>query len=251
MEMKAGMKKLFFYILLITERVFAQSAAPPQVMNAAGGTAKVNGNYFGYNIGEPIAATGHPGTGTNYYTQGFLQPDYKVGTAFSASVQWTGESCKGSNDGFIKALPVNNKGSVTYTLNPPLAPVDTSGSATGLSPGTYTLTMQDSAGRLYVRVFTLNASTKECEDTVYHAFSPNGDGLNDLFIIPGITRFDNHVYFFNRWGQLVWDAAKYDNVRVVWDGRDKTGVVLTPGTYFYVIDRKGSSTQKNWVEITR
>jgi gliding motility-associated-like protein len=146
---------------------------------------------------------------------------------------------------------VNNKGNVTYALNPAITSADTTGAFNGLAPGTYTLTMTDSVGKQYVRVFILDASTKECEDTVYHAFSPNADGLNDLFIIPGITRFDNHVYFFNRWGQLVWDAEKYDNVKVVWDGKDKTGVPLTPGTYYYVIDRKGSSTQKSWVEITR
>lgn len=247
-------KLLYIFLLLPLCNVFAQGSAapPPQVMNAAGGTAKVNGNYYGYNIGEPIAATGHPGTGTNYYTQGFLQPDYKPGTAFGASVQSGGESCIGSNDGFISVVPFNNKGTVKYTLSPSPSPADTTASITGLPPGTYTLSLTDSIGNHFVRTITLAPSTKECEDTVYHAFSPNNDGLNDLFIIPGITRFaDNHVYFFNRWGQLVWDAEKYDNVKVVWDGRDKTGVPLTSGTYFYVIDRKGSSVQKNWVEITR
>lgn len=247
------MKKLL-YILLLPAGVFAQGGAapPPQVMNAAGTTAKVNGNYYGFNIGEPIASTGHPGTGSNYYTQGFLQPDYKIGTAFGANIYSGGESCKGANDGYIVANPFNGKGKVKFSLSPSPSPADTTSSIGNLPPGTYSLTMYDSVGNHVTKTIIIPSSSKECEDTVYHAFSPNNDGLNDLFIIPGITRFaDNHVYFFNRWGQLVWDAEKYDNVKVVWDGRDKTGVPLTPGTYFYVIDRKTSSVQKNWVEITR
>jgi gliding motility-associated-like protein len=244
------MKKLLYLFLLPASGVFAQGAAapPPQVLNSAGTTTVVGGNYYGFNIGEPVTGTGNP-TG-NYYTQGFLQPDYKIGTAFGASLYFGGESCQNSGDGYIVANPFNNNGPVTLILSP--GTTYTTTAITNVSPGTYTLTVQDSAGNYVVKVVTIQASTRECEDTVYHAFSPNGDGLNDLFIISGIERFaDNHVYFFNRWGQNVWDAANYDNVKVVWDGKDKQGVALTSGTYYYIIDRKGRKPQKSWVELTR
>jgi gliding motility-associated-like protein len=220
-------------------------------MNSAGGTYTVSGgNYYGFNIGEPIATTAHNGPGTNYYTQGFLQPDYKIGTAFVASAQPFSESCQNAGDGFIVVSTANNVGPVTLTINSGATP--TGNAIMNLQPGTYTVTVADTAGHYLVKVVTIQASTAECEDTVYHAFSPNGDGLNDLFIISGIERFaDNHVYFFNRWGQLVWDHDKYDNVKVVWDGKDNNGATLTSGTYFYVIDRKGKKAQKSWVEITR
>lgn len=240
--------KKFLYLLLFPACGALAQGAPPQVFNTAGKTVVVGGNYYGFNIGEPITGTQNPPG--NYYTQGFLQPDYNIGTAFSATHDAGGESCQDAGDGFIVINPFNNSGPVTLTLNTGMTYTGTT--IPDLSPGTYTLTVQDSAGNKVVKVVTIAASTEECKDTVYHAFSPNGDGLNDLFIISGIERFaDNHVYFFNRWGQLVWEGAKYDNVKVVWDGRDKQGILLTSGTYFYVIDRSGRKPEKSWVELTR
>jgi len=247
------MKKLLYILLFPSCGLMAQGAAspPPQVFNSAGGTYTVSGgNYYGINIGEPIATTGHNGPGTNYYTQGFLQPDYKIGTAFGASLYVFGESCQNAGDGYLVANPFNNNGPVTLTLSSGTSV--TGNTILSLQPGTYTLTITDSTNQTVIKTLTIQASTSECEDTVYHAFSPNGDGLNDLFIISGIERFsDNHVYFFNRWGQLVWDRAKYDNVQVVWDGKDNNGIALSSGTYFYVIDKKGNKTKKSWVEITK
>ncbi|HXB42077.1 MAG TPA: gliding motility-associated C-terminal domain-containing protein [Bacteroidia bacterium] len=245
------MKKIIYIIFFVSSGLFAQvNVPPPQVFNSAGTTAKVNGNYYGFNIGEPIAQTAN--TGTNYYTQGFLQPDYKIGTAFGASIHVGGESCQGAGDGFLVANPFNNGGHVKFSLSPSPSPADTTSTMYNLPPGTYNLTIRDSVGNVLTKTIIIQSSTKECEDTVYHAFSPNDDGLNDLFIIGGIKRFpDNHVFFFNRWGQLVWDKKNYDNVKVVWDGKDNAGVPLTSGTYFYVIDRKGGTTQKNWVELTK
>ncbi len=247
------MKKLFYILFLLSAGLFAQTP-PPHVLNTAGGTYTVTGgNYYGFNIGEPIVGTGHNGNGSNYYTQGFLQPDYQIGTAFGANVYVFGESCKGSGDGYLVANPFNASGPVSYTLNPASPSTYSATPITNLSPGNYVLTVQDSAGNYVVKNVIIQPSTQECEDTVYHAFSPNADGLNDLFIISGITRFpENHVYIFNRWGQLVWDREKYDNVKVVWDGKDNKDVPLTAGTYFYLINHKaGSKPKKSWVELTR
>lgn len=246
------MKKIIYLLLLPSCQLLAQGAAspPPQVLNTAGTTTVVGGNYYGFNIGEPIAKTGS--TGSNYYTQGFLQPDYKIGTAFTAGIYYGSETCQGANDGYILANPYNNLGSVTYQLFPGGAP-DSISAMYNLSPGTYTLSVQDdSTGSSLMQVITIAASSEICPITIHHAFSPNADGLNDTYIIDGIEKYaDNHVYFFNRWGQLVWNAAKYDNVKVVWDGKDNNGVALTSGTYFYVIEIKGRKVQKGWVEITR
>ncbi len=86
----------------------------------------------------------------------------------------------------------------------------------------------------------------------HNAFSPNNDGLNDLFIIDNITDVaSNHVYIYNRWGQLLWDKSKYDNTTVVWDGKTQEGVALYSGTYFYVIEMEGQTTLKGWVELTK
>lgn len=66
-------------------------------------------------------------------------------------------------------------------------------------------------------------------------FTPNNDGINDLFIIPCLEtgRFPlNRVSIFNEWGGQVHYASPYDNN---WEGTFG-GNVLPVGTYFYVIE---------------
>jgi gliding motility-associated-like protein len=66
-----------------------------------------------------------------------------------------------------------------------------------------------------------------------NAFTPNGDGFNDLFI-PRQNRFVRQVDFkvFNRWGNLVF---KTTNPNLNWDGNDMNGNALSEGTYFYTV----------------
>lgn len=64
-----------------------------------------------------------------------------------------------------------------------------------------------------------------------NAFTPNGDGQNDLFKpypYCFVDRIDLKI--FNRWGQLVFETQNPD---ILWDGKDLSGTVLTEGTYYY------------------
>jgi gliding motility-associated-like protein len=89
-------------------------------------------------------------------------------------------------------------------------------------------------------------------------FSPNGDGVNDFFEIVGIGNYpDNKVTIFNRWGNLVYEAAGYDNGSVRWNG-ENTGNLsvgsgpVPEGTYFYVIDLgDGSAVLSGYVFLNR
>lgn len=65
-------------------------------------------------------------------------------------------------------------------------------------------------------------------------FSPNGDGVNDLFFIDRISKFpEAKVQIFNRWGNLLFTSdAGYTKP---WNGK-YNGNDLTIGTYYYVID---------------
>jgi gliding motility-associated-like protein len=67
-----------------------------------------------------------------------------------------------------------------------------------------------------------------------NSFTPNGDGINDLWGIDGISAFPGaKVEVFNRWGQLVHRSLGYAQP---WDGNGRSGKPLTPGTYYYVIE---------------
>ncbi|MBI1192381.1 MAG: tandem-95 repeat protein, partial [Bacteroidetes bacterium] len=66
------------------------------------------------------------------------------------------------------------------------------------------------------------------------AFSPNGDGFNDLLVIPGVLQYpDCELTIFNRWESRVFQAKGYDNS---WDGRwEGNGEALPDGTYFFIL----------------
>jgi gliding motility-associated-like protein len=70
-------------------------------------------------------------------------------------------------------------------------------------------------------------------------FSPNGDGINDLFEILGLEDYPNNkLAIFNRWGHKVYEAESYAND---WDGRSQSPLtigdgMLPKGTYYYVFD---------------
>ena len=71
------------------------------------------------------------------------------------------------------------------------------------------------------------------------AFSPDGDGINDYFVINGIEKYpDNELTVYNRWGNKVFDMKTYDNT---WDARpnqalDMGSKKLPEGTYFYIFE---------------
>jgi gliding motility-associated-like protein len=70
------------------------------------------------------------------------------------------------------------------------------------------------------------------------AFSPNGDGINDVFQVFGndILRV-NSIKIFNRWGDLMYDEmrADYRSGEPLWDGTFQ-GKLLNPGVYIVLVE---------------
>jgi gliding motility-associated-like protein len=76
--------------------------------------------------------------------------------------------------------------------------------------------------------------TKDIPCQIPNLLSPNGDGINDLLIIPclGESRYpDSRITIFNEWGHEVFNDQPYQND---WDGR-YGGNPLPVGTYFVVL----------------
>lgn len=104
----------------------------------------------------------------------------------------------------------------------------------------------------------ISIEVKELPIEVFDAFSPNGDGINDSWVIQGITQFpNNHVQIFNRWGNLVYQVRGYDNKANVWQGQSTEGIVfgkneVPDGGYFYVIELgDGSKRISGFVVVRR
>ncbi|WP_430614900.1 gliding motility-associated C-terminal domain-containing protein [Flavobacterium sp. JP2137] len=91
---------------------------------------------------------------------------------------------------------------------------------------------------------------------IYNAVSPNGDGINDYFIIENIEQFPNNtVQIYNRWGVKVFGTTNYNTSGNVFNGvSDGRGTLqksdnLPTGTYYYIItyeytDSSGTHTVK-------
>lgn len=91
---------------------------------------------------------------------------------------------------------------------------------------------------------------------IYNAVTPDGDGMNDYFIIDNINYFPtNNVSIFNRWGRKVFETSSYDSKGNVFNGYAQGNGVVNPdeklpsGTYYYVVeylyDRDG---ENKWVK---
>lgn len=96
-------------------------------------------------------------------------------------------------------------------------------------------------------------STIVNEDSVdfFNGFSPNGDGINDYWRIPLLTKNPlNRVIIKNRWGSEVWRNDNYDNALVKFVGKNMNEEDLTDGTYLYEI-MYGLILKKGWVFIKR
>jgi gliding motility-associated-like protein len=71
-----------------------------------------------------------------------------------------------------------------------------------------------------------------------NSFTPNGDGINDIWRIPALPAFPGaEIFIYNRYGNLVYQLN--DNARG-WDGRYK-GVAASEGAYIYVINLKNGT----------
>jgi gliding motility-associated-like protein/uncharacterized repeat protein (TIGR01451 family) len=83
---------------------------------------------------------------------------------------------------------------------------------------------------------------------ITNVFTPNGDGVNETFVIPGLDTYsDNELTIINRWGNTVYQKTNYKND---WDGQG-----MVEGTYFYVLRAKNKAgtwdTYKGYLTLLR
>lgn len=73
----------------------------------------------------------------------------------------------------------------------------------------------------------------EPEVIIPNIFTPNADGLNDLYLVDGKGILEVKMNIFNRWGQLIFET---EQMKTGWDGRTNSGIEVPSGTYYYVIE---------------
>ncbi len=105
----------------------------------------------------------------------------------------------------------------------------------------------ETEGSYNVYLTVRNTNNPACYDTLFvgvvvikdqyslfipNAFTPNGDGVNDLWKIraDGIKQVEIGIY--DRWGNLLYLSQ---NPNEGWDGKDQNGNALAEGVYVYVV----------------
>ena len=132
---------------------------------------------------------------------------------------------------------VNPDSTITYTPNPEFAGTDSFTYV--LCVFTPTDTLCDTA-----LVVVVVQGDPNCELIFATGFSPNDDAINDLYLIEGASAEELAVCFpdaqpeliiFNRWGDVVYRVANYDNSKA-WNGKFKGTSENSPdATYFYIL----------------
>jgi gliding motility-associated-like protein len=92
------------------------------------------------------------------------------------------------------------------------------------------------------------------DSLVPNVFTPNGDGKNDFFHIKAnandcFDRFKLKIY--NRWGTLMYETSDF---LFQWDGTNKSGVKLSEGVYYYILDAsfiEHSFTKRGFIHLLK
>jgi gliding motility-associated-like protein len=159
-------------------------------------------------------------------------------------------------NGFNTTRTDEEDGSIDATVTGGVSPLgylwsnaDTTEDLTEIPANTYVLTVTDVNGCIAVDSITLTEPEPE-EPVMPEGISPDGDGLNDFFVIQNIEFYpDNILLIYNRWGDEVQRIESYNNQ---WDGNNKGGNPLPAGTYYVILQLTDRDQHyKGIVEIRR
>lgn len=124
--------------------------------------------------------------------------------------------------------------------------ISNSSSLTFTSPNTegiYTIAIQvmDSCG--YTKTdYQLITVLPPCGIEIPNIITPNGDGVNEAFIIKNIEHHPNTaVSIFDRWGKKVFESSNYNNE---WKGEG-----VSDGTFFYVVDVPDDKSYNGFITV--
>lgn len=247
---------LFFFMLLSVNTLQAQSISP-QTLNVAGGYTQVANFSLAFNIGEQSSVT-HYTTATastlsagGLQDYGFLDRDHLV-----LDLSLSNNSFEGSTSVFF--IPIGNfsvktSRTTTSTKTPLFTSLNGPGydnsyfeikdnilfwSSKDPAPGkeTFLILAQvvDRKGNQVAKFFEIKRSrTAFSSLTVANTFTPNGDGVNDKWTVPGLRFYEGaRISVFDKVGNRMFYTEIPD---LGWDGTNN-GKELPIGSYFWVIE---------------
>jgi gliding motility-associated-like protein len=135
-----------------------------------------------------------------------------------------------------------NNAAYNYSWSPPATLSNPNSSSTTATPPQttdYTVTITDGnaqigfcTGTATVRVIVYDFVCGEPTIFIPNAFTPNGDGNNDLLFVRGENIERMYLAIYNRWGELVFDT---NDQSIGWDGTYR-GKPVDPAVFVYHLD---------------
>ncbi|NQY67736.1 MAG: gliding motility-associated C-terminal domain-containing protein, partial [Flavobacteriales bacterium] len=119
----------------------------------------------------------------------------------------------------------------------------------------YTLEKPGELSTVYMRVFSTNEGDTAYSNCVSYdttatslripdIFTPNGDGINDVFSIKNLKYWPgSYLKVFNRWGTIVYRQEDYQGT---W-----SGTRVADGVYFYILLLNDGTSRNGSVTIIR
>ncbi|HRW75965.1 MAG TPA: gliding motility-associated C-terminal domain-containing protein, partial [Saprospiraceae bacterium] len=142
-----------------------------------------------------------------------------------------------------------NGNPVSYSWTPPFALSCETCPAPVAKPNittTYTIRVIDDQGCEDVAMVTVSVLGDEQLVYIPTAFSPNYDGINDLFIPEGDASviLIESLSIYDRWGNALWQGVDLppSDINRGWDGTSR-GKILDPGVYVFTLTLQHLPTQ--------
>ena len=250
-----GMGVLFLSLLSATS-LHAQSISP-QTQNVSGGYSQVGGYSLGYSVGEESSISHYTTATASTLSAGFIQNfgfldrDHLVLDLTLSNASFTGSTTQF----FIPVgdFSVKTSRTTTSTKAPLFASLNGPGydnryfeikdnvlfwSSAEPAPGkeTFLILAQvlDRKGNQVAKFFEIKRSRAPFSSLVVaNTFTPNGDGKNDKWSVPGLRFYEGaRVSVFDKAGDRLFYTEIPDQG---WDGTYK-GKQLPIGSYYWVIE---------------
>ncbi len=263
------------YLLSVTDNKACVSIyGPDSILNFATPPMPTVLAPADYCQGATVAPLSATGTGTiNWYPDAGLTTQVGTGTSFNSGLSgatigvfdfWvtqTANGCEGASVKVSVTIKPNPVAGFTPDLTFGLFPLTVNFSNTSTGAVNYSWDFGDthtstqsnpqniytSAGAFTVSLIAVDGTCMDTLTTVIVAeipskieipnvFTPNNDGINDLFMVKSEGLKALQADIINRWGQLMFTLTAPDQF---WDGKLADGAIVSEGTYFCTLRATG------------
>lgn len=116
-----------------------------------------------------------------------------------------------------------------------------------------TLVITDANGCKDTAMTTIIVTDAPVVVIIPNVFTPNGDGINDVFSVTGVGISNFNCRIYDRWGIFLYE---WSDLKGGWDGKNTSnGKDVTDGTYYYIIkylDNKSKAfTKEGYLQLIK